>query len=98
MRKFIAGAALLAALSFVPQVRATDYAIYPTGAVYRLTNLQWGVSGGTGFNNNFFFTPTNVNENVCVYVYNNNPTNAHSFTLSILLNGNPANTSPSDAT
>jgi hypothetical protein len=79
-------------------VKATDIPIFPTGPVYRLTNLVWGTSTQPGFNNNYFFTPLNPSESVCVYVYNNNTTSAHSFVITISSNGNPANTTPSDPT
>lgn len=90
---------IAAALS-VPQVaRGTDIPITPTGAVFKFqTTPVWGQSGPGGFNNNFFFTPINVNESVCVYVYNNNPTNAHTYIASITVTANPSNTTPSDGT
>lgn len=88
---------LLIALSPIP-VHATDNNIFPTGPVFRLTNLTWGVTGPGGINNNFFFTPLNLNESVCVYVKNNNTTNAHPFTASIVITSDPSNITPSDGT
>jgi hypothetical protein len=88
----------IALMASTPSVRATDIPIFPTGPVYRLTNLVWGTSTQPGFNNNYFFTPLSQNESVCVYVRNNNTTNAHTFTASIVINSDPANISPSDAT
>jgi hypothetical protein len=77
-------------------LRANDVQISPTGPTFGLTNLQWGITGANGFNNNFFFSPLFLNESVCVYVYNNNTTNNHSFSVGISVNGNPLNTTPSD--
>lgn len=79
-------------------LEATDIPISPTGPVYRLNNLAWGTSVQPGFNNNYFFTPLNLNESVCVYVKNNNTTNAHPFTMSITVTSDPSNTTPSDGT
>jgi len=77
----------------------TDIPITPTGPVFKLLPAPtWGISGPTGFNNNFFFTPLSQNESVCVFVKNNNTTNAHTFTASISINSDPANSSPSDGT
>jgi hypothetical protein len=86
-------------MGIVPQgARGTDIPIFPTGPVFRLTGLVWGTSTQPGFNNNYFFTPLAINESVCVYVQNNNPTNPHTFTASILVTSNPSNTTPSDGT
>lgn len=97
--KLILGVLLAAGiLSVAPFAHATDIAIYPTGPVYRLTGLVWGTSTVPGFNNNYFFTPLNLNESVCVYVRNNNPTSSHTFTASIVITSDPSNTTPSDGT
>jgi hypothetical protein len=89
---------LFAAL-FVPQIgRATDIPIFPTGPVFRLNGLVWGTSTQPGFNNNYFFVPFNQNESICIYVYNNNTTSAHSFNGTIVVTGNPQNITPSDGT
>lgn len=73
--------------------------IFPSGPVYvASSSLVWGTSGANGFNNNFFFTPLSVNESVCVFVSNNNPTSAHTFSLILKSNLNPANITPSDNT
>lgn len=97
--KLILGVLLAAGiLSVAPFAHATDIAIYPTGPVYRLTGLVWGTSTVPGFNNNYFFTPLAINENICVSVYNNNPTNSHPFTANIVVTGNPSNVTPSDGT
>lgn len=48
--------------------------------------LVWGSSGAgstVGINNNFIFTPQNPDEGICVFVANNNPTSAHSLTVSV---------------
>jgi len=77
----------------------TDIPIFPIGPVFKLPfNPTWGISGPNGFNNNFFFTPIAQNGSICVYVKDNNTTNAHSFSASILVSADPSNTTPSDGT
>src|SRR5882762_10498585 len=78
-------------------VCATDIPVTPTGPVFTVPSLIWGQSGPNGVNNNFFFTPLSLNENVCVYIYNNNPTNTHTVNLNIIVTGNPT-AKPSDGT
>jgi hypothetical protein len=83
----------------VPQItRGTDIPIFPTGPVFQLKGLVWGNAGPQGFNNNFFFTPSAVNESVCVYVKNNNTSNPHTFVASITINADANNVTPSDGT
>lgn len=90
MLKRIGMSAVLIAMFSLP-VRATDVPIFPKGAIdsTALQSLIWGNSGAQGFNNNYFFTPNALNESVCVFVYNNNTTNPHTFTASINVTGNP---------
>lgn len=91
--------AVLALLSAPICTLGADIPIFPTGPVYKLpSNPVWGVSGPTGFNNNFFFTPLSQNGSVCVYVKNNNTTNPHTFTASIVVTSDPNNITPSDGT
>lgn len=97
MKKFFLTALLMSVLCGVSY--ATDIPITPTGPVFKLLPAPtWGISGPTGFNNNFFFTPLSQNESVCVFVKNNNTTNLHTFTASISINSDPANVTPSDGT
>lgn len=77
---------------------ATDIPIFPTGPVFRLNGLVWGTSTQPGFNNNYFLTPININENVCIYVRNNNTTSPHKYTATITVTSDPSNTTPSDGT
>lgn len=80
-------------------IKGADIPVTPTGPVFKFSNaLTWGISGAGGFNNNFFFTPLSLNESVCVYIKNNNPSNPHTFTASIVTHSDPANISPSDGT
>jgi hypothetical protein len=80
-------------------VSATDVNIFPTGPIYKITPaLVWGTSTQPGFNNNYFFTPLAINESVCVFVYNNNTTSAHTFTAAIQVTGDPASIGPSTGT
>lgn len=102
MLRFLRLALLVGTLGegLAPQgVRAADVPIFPTGPVFKIQPpLTWGTSTQPGFNNNFFFTPLNINESVCVFVYNNNTTNAHTFTAAIQVTGDPASTGPSTGT
>ncbi|HLZ52077.1 MAG TPA: hypothetical protein VKP61_15125 [Candidatus Acidoferrum sp.] len=41
------------------------------------------VPWGSSFNRNYVLVPQSPNASVCIYVVNNNPTNAHSFTLAV---------------
>lgn len=77
---------------------ASDIPINPTGPIYVLNGLVWGNSGPGGFNNNFWFSPLNPSQSVCVYVYNNNTTSAHTFKTVISVSANPSETAPSDGT
>ena len=93
-------AGILAALLLSPILAsATDINVFPTGPIYKITPaLVWGTSTNPGFNNNYFFTPININESVCVFVYNNNPTNSHQFSASISITGDPSSIGPSTGT
>lgn len=92
--------AAIAIMLCCASAHASDIAINPTGPVFSLPPLAWGptTATGLGFNNNFWFSPININESVCVYVYNNNTTNAHPFTASITISANPLEQTPSDGT
>lgn len=82
--------AVLALISAPCILRGADIPINPSGPTYKIPGIQaWGVSGPAGLVNSFFFTPFYQTENVCVYVYNNNPTNAHTFTANISVTGDP---------
>lgn len=99
--KRAAVSASLAALSLlcVSRLHASDVPINPTSAVYPIsTSLVWGASGTGAFNNTFFFSPLSPSESVCVYIYNNNTTNAHTFKTSINVTANPSEKTPSDGT
>lgn len=98
MRRWKLIAIFLLAILSPHFVCATDIPIFPTGPVFPLNNLAWGTSTQPGFNNNFFFTPYFSSESVCIYVYNNNPTNAHLFTISVSTTADPSNSSPSGGT
>jgi hypothetical protein len=87
---------LLIALSPI-SLRATDNPIYPTGTNFTLSSVAWG-NGPQAFNNNFFFTPLVNSGAACIYVYNNNPTNAHQFNATITGTANAQNRTPSDGT
>jgi hypothetical protein len=83
---------------FAARTQAADYAINPTGTSFQLNSLVWGTSGSNGFNNNYYFSPLYGNGSVCVSVENNNPTNGHTFTVSIVITSDATENSPSDGT
>lgn len=88
--------AVLALLSAPICTLGADIAIAPTGATFKLPGTYaWGTAGPGGINNSFFFTPFYTQENVCVYVYNNNTTNSHTFSGNISVTGDPGATGPS---
>lgn len=89
--------AVLAGIFGLPS-RATDIPLYPVGPVTTIANISWGGSGPGNFNNNYYFVPATSNESVCVYVYNNNTTNAHTFLGQMSISGNPSANAPSDNT
>jgi hypothetical protein len=53
-------------------------------------NMAKGVAWGSTFNRTYVLSPNSPNTSVCVYVINNNPTSAHSFTLNIFQAGDPS--------
>lgn len=53
------------------------------------TVIGRGLLWGTGVNNNFIFQAYNPNTQICLYVTNNNPTNSHSFTVTLWQAGDP---------
>ncbi len=52
--------------------------------------LAWGVGGVGGINNGFVFTPPSADTGICVGVYNNNPSNAHTFVMTAYVTPDPA--------
>lgn len=60
------------------------------GSVYYFDmarGVTWGSSGATTINNNYIFTPLNPDQGFCIYVKNNNPTNAHSINIAVYQTG-----------
>ena len=51
--------------------------------------LQWGGTGPGTVGQSFIFNPLDPNQGFCVFFFNNNPTNAHSFTLTVAQSGDP---------
>jgi hypothetical protein len=99
LRNTVTAILTLALLSFFAAVaQASDVQVNPTGQSFPINGLIWGQSVGMGFNNNFFFSPLFPSGSVCVYVYNNNPTNAHTFTVQVAYTGDPTSTGPSTGT
>lgn len=46
-------------------------------------NANWGSTGRNNTDNNYLFTPPSPTGGFCLYIINNNPTNAHAFQLQI---------------
>lgn len=51
--------------------------------------LIWGGTGLGTVGQNFIFHPLDPNQGFCVFVYNNNPTSGHSFTITVAQTGDP---------
>lgn len=56
-------------------------------------NANWGVAGQGGIENSWIIQPLTPQTLTCIYIANNNPTNAHSFTLTFRSTGDPRVTS-----
>jgi hypothetical protein len=52
--------------------------------------LAWGGGGPGNIGNNFIFQPVSPDEGFCLFITNNNPTNAHSVTVTVSQTGDPA--------
>lgn len=80
LKRFL-GLILLAAFC-LPVAAQIDIPITVIGPIRDLArNVTWTGSGTSAIGNNYLFTPTFTNEGVCVYLSNQDPVNAHSFTM-----------------
>lgn len=52
--------------------------------------LVWGGQGLGTVGQNFIFHPVDPNQGFCVFVFNNNPSNSHSFSITVAQTGDPA--------
>lgn len=52
--------------------------------------LIWGGAGLGTVGQNFIFNPLDPNQGFCVFIFNNNTTSAHTFTLTVAQTGDPA--------
>jgi hypothetical protein len=52
--------------------------------------LNWGGSGPNTIGQSFIFNPLDPNQGFCVFVFNNNTTSSHSFTLTVAQTGDPS--------
>jgi len=78
---------LLLFLSVLP-IQAADLYIRDRGAYLTLARgVSWAGTGINSFNNTYLFTPLNPDQGICVFVRNNNPTNAHTFALAVYQTG-----------
>jgi len=89
---------LLAVILFLFVALAASYAqqdIFVAGAgsspyTTIATNANWSGTGPGTVSNNFIFQPVDPNEGFCLFVTNNNPTNAHNFSVSVSQTGDPS--------
>lgn len=91
MRKIFALIFALAAASAFCQV--PDQLIQGAGASPYTTiarNVNWGATGGGNIQNNFIFQPLDPNQGFCLFIRNNNPTNAHNVTVQVSQTGDPS--------
>lgn len=52
-------------------------------------SLVWGGTGLGTVGQNFIFNPLDPNQGFCVFIFNNNPSSAHSFTITVGQTGDP---------
>lgn len=90
MKKIIL--ALLLLLSFSIANAQIDVHVYPgkNSYVTLAKSAVWGSSGLGGANNYFLFQPLNSDNSECVFIFNNNPTNAHPFVLTFWQTPDPS--------
>jgi len=66
----------------------SDVSISTTGPFTDLTrNASWGSGGIVGIENAYIFVPPTAQSVGCVYIANKNPTNAHTFTITLRSTG-----------
>lgn len=93
MRRIIGAVALITALCSVAWSQQDIFITGTNPYTILARGAAWGSSAGQpfpGVNNNFLFPPLNPNTQVCLYITNNNPTNSHAFTVTLLQAGDPA--------
>src|SRR5258708_225067 len=76
-RKLLFTAVFLAGLTRLAPAQTPDQIVSP-GSSY--VDVGRGIPWGPAFNRTVLLVPNSPNASVCVYVVNNNPTNAHTFT------------------
>ena len=53
-------------------------------------SLIWGGTGFGTIGQNFIFHPLDPNQGFCLFLFNNNPSNSHTFTVTVAQTGDPA--------
>src|ERR1700675_2249172 len=86
LRLYALASAILMLALWVCPVRGNAQAIdIKLGTIGPYSDLArsaiWGSTGRGNTDNSYIFVPQNTNSLTCVYVANNNPTNAHALTL-----------------
>lgn len=74
-------ATLVVAAFPAPAAAQTPDLVLNPGSSY--VDAARGVPWGTPFNRNYVLVPQTPNSSICIYVVNNNPTNAHTFVLAV---------------
>ena len=82
MKRFLKIATGLLFLTPIAAAQNPDLALNP-GSSYVDDNRLRGIDWGTQFNRTYVLVPNSPNASICAYVVNNNPTSAHSFTLTV---------------
>ena len=78
----------LAITSAIPPIAPAGQDIRISGSSYYVTlasSVPWNQIAG-----NYIFTPESPSVGLCLFIQNNNPSNAHSITIAAFQNGNPA--------
>jgi hypothetical protein len=83
-RKLIFAAVFLAGLARLAPAQTPDLVLNP-GSSY--VDAGRSIPWGSSFNRAYVLVPNSPNASVCLYVVNNNPTNAHPFTVTVFQTG-----------
>lgn len=84
MKKVVFALIVLVACAFGQDIYQQAYTPF-----VQFRNIPWG-NGAGAVNNTFWFNSLAPEDGVCVAIYNNDPTNAHSFTLAVSQSSDPA--------
>ena len=75
---------VILSLIFATFVQAADILISSRGPYQDLARgAAWGQRGRNGVENNYILQPLNPAQGICLFIANNNPVSAHTFTLEV---------------